>query len=89
MIWAGYLGIAEEVAKQFNITDPAYAQQTSISPTAVATGTYFSNRMDSVYTDATTSSSSSSSSSSSGRGGSSSVGGGSGSSGGGSGGGIR
>ena len=82
MIWAGYLGIAEEVAKQFNVVDPYYTNNTYLSDSAVITGYYFSTSMRRSYTSAT--------SSASGGGGFSSLGGGGGSfGGGGGGGGIR
>ncbi|WP_307683396.1 DUF2207 family protein [Trueperella bonasi] len=88
MIWAGFLGIAEEVARQFNIVDPTYTQATSITQTSTVISHDFSNHMESTYKSAI-SRSSSSSSSSGGGGRSSSSGGGGGARGGGSGGGIR
>lgn len=82
MIWAGYLGIAEEVSAQFNIVDPSYYQSTSLTDSAIITGYYFSTSMQRTYSSAT--------SSSGGSGGMSSIGGGGGSfGGGGGGGGIR
>lgn len=81
MVWAGYLGIAQEVQEQFKIVDPDYATQSSFTPNSVSMASSISSSLSSAYNDAT--------SSSSGGGGFSSSGGGGGSFGGGSGGGIR
>lgn len=87
LIWAAYLGIAEEVYEQLKIVDPNIVNyNTNLGNTIILTNT-FSNSAQSAYTSAT---SSSSGSSFSGGGGSSfGGGGGGGSGGGGSGGGSR
>lgn len=86
MVWAAYLGIAEEVYEQLKIADPQFERQMPYSPTTVYMTNSFSRSVRSTQTSAN---SASTSSSFSGGGGGSFGGGGGGSSGGGSGGGTR
>ncbi|QOR48394.1 DUF2207 domain-containing protein [Trueperella pecoris] len=78
MVWAGFLGIADEVAQQFALVDPRWATTTSITPTAMLYAHSLTANVDSAVTTA-----------SAGGGGSASFGGGGGSFGGGFGGGVR
>lgn len=77
MVWAGLLGIAEEVAAHFTLVDPTWTEASAIPPRAITTVTAFSSSTSSALSGA------------SGSGGSASFGGGGGSFGGGVGGGIR
>ncbi len=84
MIWAAYMGIAEEVYDQLKIVNPEIERQMPYSPRTVIMANNFAHSVQSTHSSA-----SSSSSSYSGGGGSSFGGGGGGSFGGGSGGGTR
>lgn len=86
MVWAGFLGIADEVSQQFNIVDPTYENRTRVPVTAVYSANYYGRHMRESYDRAQAAGRSSSSG---GGGRSSSSGGGGGARGGGSGGGIR
>lgn len=86
MIWAGFLGITEEVVKEFSKLYPEIVEQELYNTNTI---TIANNMARTAYHNAFTATSDSSSRSSSGYGGSSSVGGGDGSFGGGSGGGAR
>ena len=86
MVWAAYMGIAEEVYEQLNIANPQFEQQTVYNPHPVIMTRNFGRSIRSTQSSANTSSTSSSFS---GGGGGSFGGGGGGSSGGGSGGGTR
>lgn len=79
LVWAAFLGVAEEVEKQFKIIEPRYTEQSAYQGVSMGTLNHYSSSAASGYTP----------SSSSGGGGSSSGGGGGGASGGGSGGGTR
>lgn len=83
MIWAGFLGVTEVVAKQFEKIYPNYTQESVYRGNSI----YLANSLTRNISNAK--SNAASSSSSSGFGGSSSIGGGGGSFGGGSGGGTR
>lgn len=83
MIWAGFLGVTEVVAKQFENIYPNYTQESVYRGNSI----YLANSLTRNISNAKTSAASSASSS--GFGGSSSIGGGGGSFGGGSGGGTR
>ncbi|WHU61198.1 DUF2207 domain-containing protein [Trueperella pyogenes] len=78
MVWAGFLGIADEVAEQFALVDPRWSTATTITPTALLYSHTLTDNVESAT-----------SASSAGFGGSASFGGGGGSFGGGSGGGVR
>ncbi|WP_406713811.1 DUF2207 family protein [Trueperella pyogenes] len=78
MVWAGFLGIADEVAEQFAFVDPRWSTATTITPTALLYSHTLTDNVESAT-----------SASSTGFGGSASFGGGGGSFGGGSGGGVR
>lgn len=86
MVWAAYMGIAEEVYQQLKIVNPQIEYQMPYSPQTVIMTHHFARAIQSTQTSANTSSTSSSFS---GGGGSSFGGGGGGSFGGGSGGGTR
>lgn len=86
MVWAAYMGIAEEVYEQLKIANPQFEQQTAYNPHTVIMTRNFGRSIRSTQSSANTSSTSSSFS---GGGGGSFGGGGGGSSGGGSGGGTR
>ena len=86
MVWAAYMGIAEEVYEQLKIANPQFEQQTVYNPHTVIMTRNFGRSIRSTQSSANTSSTSSSFS---GGGGGSFGGGGGGSSGGGSGGGTR
>ena len=86
MVWAAYMGIAEEVYEQLKIVNPQIEYQMPYSPQTVIMTHHFARAIQSTQTSANTSSASSSFS---GGGGSSFGGGGGGSFGGGSGGGTR
>lgn len=86
MVWAAYMGIAEEVYEQLKIANPQFEQQTAYDPHTVMMTRNFGRSIRSTQSSAN---SSSTSSSFSGGGGGSFGGGGGGSSGGGSGGGTR
>lgn len=86
MVWAAYMGIAEEVYEQLKIANPQFEQQTAYDPHTVMMSRNFGRSIRSTQSSAN---SSSTSSSFSGGGGGSFGGGGGGSSGGGSGGGTR
>ena len=82
MIWAGFLGIAEEVEKQFEKLYPQYSVETAYTGNSIYLATALTRNISNARTSASTSSSS-------GMGGGTSMGGGGGSFGGGSGGGTR
>lgn len=86
MVWAAYLGIAEEVYEQLKIANPRFEEQVTYNPHTVIMTRNFGRSVRSTQSSAN---SSSTSSSFSGGGGGSFSGGGGGSSGGGSGGGTR
>ena len=86
MIWAAYMGIAEEVYEQLKIANPQFEQQMTYNPSTIIMMNHFARSIQSTQTSANTSSTSSSFS---GGGGGSFGGGGGGSFGGGSGGGTR
>lgn len=86
MVWAAYMGIAEEVYQQLKIVNPQIEYQMPYSPQTVMMTHHFARSIQSTQTSANTSSTSSSFG---GGGGSSFGGGGGGSFGGGSGGGTR
>ncbi|MDD4046660.1 MAG: DUF2207 domain-containing protein, partial [Tissierellia bacterium] len=86
MVWAAYMGIAEEVYEQLKIVNPQIEYQMPYSPQTVIMTHHFARAIQSTQTSANTSSTSSSFG---GGGGSSFGGGGGGSFGGGSGGGTR
>ena len=86
MVWAAYMGIAEEVYEQLKIVNPQIEYEMPYSPQTVIMTHHFARAIQSTQTSANTSSASSSFS---GGGGSSFGGGGGGSFGGGSGGGTR
>ena len=86
MVWAAYMGIAEEVYEQLKIVNPQIEYEMPYSPQTVIMTHHFARAIQSAQTNANTSSTSSSFS---GGGGSSFGGGGGGSFGGGSGGGTR
>lgn len=95
LIWAAYLGIAEEVYDQFVISNPQFESQTPYNRELIRQTSSFSYTVHQTameehhYRTSSSSSSSSTSRSYSGGGGSSASGGGSGASGGGRGGGTR
>ena len=92
MVWAGFLGIADEVRDQFNIVDPTYETRTTVSTTAVHSANSYGRHMRETYSRAQAAASRGGGGRSSSRGGggrSSSRGGGRGARGGGGGGGIR
>ena len=86
MVWAAYMGIAEEVYEQLKIVNPQIEYEMPYSPQTVIMTHHFARAIQSTQTSANTSSTSSSFG---GGGGSSFGGGGGGSFGGGSGGGTR
>lgn len=86
MVWAAYMGIAEEVYEQFQIVDPQFEYETPYNPHTIIMMNNFSHSVQSAQYSAN---SASTSSSFSGGGGGSFGGGGGGSSGGSSGGGTR
>ena len=86
MVWAAYMGIAEEVYEQLKIANPQFEQQMTYNPSTIIMMNHFARSIQSTQTSANTSSTSSSFG---GGGGGSFGGGGGGSFGGGSGGGTR
>lgn len=86
MVWAAYMGIAEEVYEQLKIANPQFEYEAAYNPHTIMMTHHFARSVQSTQTSANTSSTSSSFS---GGGGGSFSGGGGGASGGGSGGGTR